>query len=357
LKLNSIELRNFRSYKKRHFDFDSRGNVILGANGSGKTNLLEAIAYTSIGKSIRYHSDLDLITKDQEFFAIDASYETDLHSILKIQLSYSPNRKLLKLNDQVSRQLSSLVSAVKVIYCAPDDIQLINGSPRIRRQYFDLAISQINPEYLSVLREYLHIVDQRNKLLKTEYIAAEKQSWDLRFAQALCELYPYRKKYLALLNTEYAVALKALAERTQDIAISYQPVLKDAFDLDQAALLDKIQNIEAKERYWQRCLIGAHLDDYSFCFKEESMRSYASQGQKRIAVIVLKLIQAKLIKDHTRIKPILLFDDVFAELDFSHSKSIYKLCSDSTQIFIASPKEDICQIWDQMPIIRLEEIS
>jgi DNA replication and repair protein RecF len=354
LKLNSIELRNFRSYKKRRFDFESQGNLIIGANGSGKTNLLEAIAYTSIGKSIRYHSDLDLITKDQDFFAIDASFETDLQSMLKIQLSYSPNRKLLKLNDQVSRQLSSLVSAVKVIYCAPDDMQLINGSPRIRRQYFDLAISQIHPEYLSALREYLHIVDQRNKLLKTEYHAAEKQSWDRRFAQALCELYPHRKKYLALLNIEFAAAFEALAERTQDIAVSYQPVLKDAFDLDQAALLDHIQAIEAKERHWQRCLIGAHLDDYGFYYGEDSMRAFASQGQKRIAVIVLKLIQAKLIKDHTRIKPVFLFDDVFAELDYSHSKSIYTLCSDSSQIFIASPKEDICQIWDQMPIIRLE---
>ncbi|MDI3503260.1 MAG: replication and repair protein RecF [Candidatus Cloacimonadota bacterium] len=357
MKLNSIELRNFRSYKERCFEFAPPGNLIIGDNGSGKTNLLEAIAYTSIGKSIRYHSDQDLITTEQDFFAIEAYYDTDLQSKLKIQLSYSPSHKLLKINDQISRQLSTLLQEVKVIYCAPDDIQLVNGSPRIRRQYFDLAISQIFPQYLTALREYLHLVEQRNRLLKTDFQPAEKNSWDQRFAAALAALYPYRQKYLSMLNSEFAESFRAISAGIKDISLTYQPVLKNAFEQSQTAILNSIRAIENKEVLWQRSLIGAHLDDYSLEMEGRSMHSFASQGQKRIAVIVLKLIQAKLIQEYTAIKPVLLFDDVFAELDLEHSNRIRKLSFDAAQIFIASPKNDICGIWAELPIIRLGKLG
>lgn len=355
MKLHSIELHDFRSYEQRSFGFEPQGNLIIGPNGSGKTNLLEAIAYTSIGKSIRYHSDSDLTRQHSDGFVLNARYKTDLDSDLNVQLSFLGNRKILKINEVISRQLSDLVSRVKVIYLAPDDIQLINGSPRIRRQYFDFAISQLFPAYMALLRAYLHVVDQRNRLLKIAHDKSEKRSWDLRFIQALLALYPYRKQYLDLLNEELQSDFSRISEHTRQIKISYQPVLKDAFALDQDSLLAVVDSIASKELLWQRSLVGAHLDDYSFRISDSGMQSFASQGQKRIAVIIVKLIQANLVHETTGIRPILLFDDIFAELDAEHSQRIRALASDSCQIFVAAPKEDIAQIFSQMTIIRLGE--
>jgi DNA replication and repair protein RecF len=355
LKLHSIELRDFRSYEQQRFDFEPQGNLIIGPNGSGKTNLLEAIAYTSIGKSIRYHSDSDLLRQQADGFGLTARYQTDLNSDLAVQLSYQENRKILKINDVISKQLSDLVSRVKVIYLAPDDIGLINGSPRIRRQYFDFAISQLFPAYLALLRAYLHIVDQRNRLLKTEPGKSEKRSWDLRFIEALLSLYPYRKQYLELLNAELQGDFARISDNTRQISISYEPALKDAFALDQESLIAHLENIAPKELLWQRSLVGAHLDDYNFRISDSSMQSFASQGQKRIAVIILKLIQANLVKETTGIVPILLFDDIFAELDAQHSQRIRDLACGCGQIFVAAPKEDIAEIFSPMTAIRLGE--
>lgn len=355
MKLKSIELRNFRSYTERSFDFDPMGNLVIGPNGSGKTNLLEAIAYTSIGKSIRYHSDQELVQLDQDYFNLTARYDTDLGSGLKVQLAYDSKRKMLKINDDVMRQLSELFSRVKVIYCAPDDIQLINGSPRIRRQYFDMAISQIFPAYLGILREYLHVVDQRNRLLKTEFQKDEKRVWDRRYVQALSALYPYRDRYLKLLNSKLEESFSGISADFADVRVRYLPVIRQAFGLDESAITAHLESLEAKEKLWQRCLCGAHLDDYSFELDANGMRAFASQGQKRIAVIILKLIQASLVESQTGIQPILLYDDIFAELDLKHSQRIRDLSSERYQIFIASPKMDICRIWDDMVPIRLGE--
>lgn len=355
MKINSIELRNFRSYQNREFSFEARGNLIIGANGSGKTNLLEAIAYSSIGKSIRYHKDEELMAYAQDFFAVEAAYTQDTGNDFSVQLSFSGSRKNLKLDGVLSRQLSSLVSMVKVVYSAPEDIQLVNGSPRLRRQYFDIAISQLFPEYLSVLRSYLHIVDQRNALLKQDFTSAQKSGWDHRFAIALCEVYAFRKRYLQLLNNAIGESYANISDSFLELKVEYRPLLKDAFAMDAEQVLAAIEELRQREKTWQRTLLGSHLDDYSFRFGEHSLRAFGSGGQKRMAVIILKLVQAAMICEHTRIHPILLFDDIFAELDQTHSQRIAELCSNRFQSIIASPKADIQEIFQAYQTIYLGE--
>jgi DNA replication and repair protein RecF len=353
LNLKCIELNNFRSYLQKKFQFETCGCVLHGPNGSGKTNLLEAIAYTSIGKSIRYQSEVELVLSGRDFFSLNAAYETDLGIDLAVQLSFAGQRKLLKVNDQTSRQLSILFSLVKVIYCAPEDMLLVNSAPRLRRQYFDLAISQLWPDYLSVLRAYLHVVEQRNNLLKRDFSPAEKSSWDSSFAQKMLEVQSYRHRYLKLLNSQFAAIYHDCDESVHDLEVDYRMAGREHEPTRVEPLLRYIKDIEPRERVMQRCLLGAHLDDYHFRQNNRSLRAYASQGQKRLTVILLKLIQARLIEKETGILPILLYDDILAELDSRYSSRIKDLTDSRFQVFIASPNPDIAAIWDHLPVIEM----
>lgn len=352
MELNKIRLYNFRSYSDVEFEFARDANLILGPNGSGKTNLMEAIAYTSIGKSVRYHLDNDLLRNGEESFAVDAVYSDEESIPLRIQLSYQERKKLLKINSKIAGRLSELFSLVKVIYSAPEDILLINGGPSLRRQYFDLAIAQLFPDYLEKLRNYLQAVDQRNKLLKTEFDPQEKRAWDKRFIATLLELYPYREKYLNLVNDVLKKSLEKEGS-SPDFTLSYDPVQKEAFGRDEQGWESSLKSVQSSEIKWQRSMIGAHLDDYLFEMQSNNMRSFASQGQKRMAVIRLKAAQAQLIETHTGIKPILLFDDIFAELDERHSHQVRSLIDPNHQIFIASPNKDIEKIFNGAKVISL----
>jgi len=351
--LTGISLENFRSYSLHRFPFEPKGSLIIGPNGSGKTNLLEAIAYTGIGKSVRFHKDEELLRISSPFFKIKADFQTDADEPLELSLSFGGGKKLLKLDEIPVRQLSRLFDLIKVIYCAPEDLQLINGSPRFRRQYFDLATAQLHPTYIPVLREYLRLVEQRNALLKTRFDPTEKKTWDIRFVEAWHQVLTYRKRYLEMVNSSFANDFAKAFSLSRKLKLSYTPAMKCKPEVTPEELLSGLKDLEPRETQWQRSLAGAHLDDYEFLMGDRQMKCYASQGQKRVAVIILKLVQARLIEQVTRIKPIMLFDDILAELDTRHSRNI-KDCIDSRyQVFIASPRDEVKQIWNTYPEIWL----
>ena len=350
--LQDLSLRNFRNYTQRELKLQEKGNLIIGPNGCGKTNLLEAIAYCGIGKSVRFHHDDELLCYTADSFQIQAGFRMDNALGLSVKIGFSDGKKMLRMDDRPIRQLSSLISTVKVVYCAPEDLLLINGSPRFRRQYFDLAISQLYPDYIPVLRDYLHIVDQRNSLFKTQFHPGEKASWDLRFIERLRDVLAYRYRYLEQVNSAFDAKYAYISEKAQQIRISYRPAVHIASDADIEAIQKILASLEPREMRLQRTMMGAHLDDYEFSLASRDLRTYGSQGQKRVAVIVLKLIQTTLVEDVTGIRPILLFDDIFAELDVNHSMRVRELTDNRYQVFIASPKQDIVDVWNGMPLLE-----
>lgn len=353
--LKQLFLVHFRNYENARFDLHPAGNLIIAPNGYGKTNLLEAIAYCGIGKSVHFHRDEFLCEQGYDFFSIKGLFQTDNELGLEIQISWQKGKKLLKINGNPVRQLSRIYEGVKVIYSAPEDMNLIDGSPRFRRQYFDLALSQIYPEYIGLLRNYLHIVEQRNNLLKKEYTYAEKHSWDLHFCEFLFPVLQYRQKYLNLVNQALKEQYPHISEQVKDISIEYKVNGIEDYPNSIDKLIRILEELEKREKNYQRTLVGPHLDDYEFLLNQNNLKSYGSQGQKRITVIILKLIQASLIENLTSIKPIMLFDDVFAELDQLHTHRIKEFLDFHYQIFIASPNEQITSEWNELTRLSLAE--
>lgn len=351
--LKQIVLANFRNYESASFSLQPAGNLIIAPNGRGKTNLLEAVAYCGLGKSVRFHRDFELLREGAQFFSVKGDFRQDNGLDLRIQISWQDGKKLLKINNLPVRQLSSVYECVKVIYSAPEDMDLVGGSPRFRRQYFDLAISQLYPPYIAVLRNYLHVVEQRNNLLKRPFQTQEKDSWDRRFAELLLEVADYRKRYLELLNGSFREQYPEISDQVKDIRLRYLTQQHDPYPVGAEEILRLVADWSEREKRYQRTLLGPHLDDYSFRLAGHSLKTFGSQGQKRIAVIILKLVQASLIEKLTGIKPILLFDDVFAELDASHTHRISEFVDYRYQVFIASPREAVCGEWKDLERLDL----
>lgn len=352
--LKQLSLANFRNYERASFSLQPAGNLVIAPNGQGKTNLLESIAYCGLGKSVRFHRDDELKRENTDYFSVRGDFEDESGLDLKVQISWQQGRKLLKINDNPVKQLSRIFENVKVIYAAPEDLNLVGGYPRFRRQYFDLAISQIYPSYISTLREYLHVVEQRNNLFKSPYAPEVKLAWDSKFCALLLEVLDFRKRYLELINRAFAEQYRAISDQVRDIKVAYLPYHHEPYPASSDRLLETLAGLEEREKRYQRSLAGAHIDDYEFHLQGHNLKTFGSQGQKRITVIILKLIQATLIQELTGIRPILLFDDVFAELDIKHAQSIAEYVDYRYQIFIASPREDIAREWPGLQRLELE---
>ncbi len=313
------------------------------------------MAYCGLGKSIRFHSDQEMLRFTSDRFYISADFMLETGLSLEVSFSYQDGVKQLSLDGEPVRQLSRVLEAVKIIYCAPEDINIITGSPRFRRQYFDLSISQVYPKYLPALRNYLHVIKQRNSLLKNGYNQAQKTAWDKRFSSAYMELLEYRISYLKGLNTQLASTYLNISESINSLEVLYEPIMRHVSpgEITEELVMEWLKQNESREKHYERTLMGAHLDDYRFLLNGYDLKLYGSGGQKRIVVVILKLIQANLIQDNTAIRPIFLFDDIFAELDLIHMKRIQELINNENQVFITSPKKDLGLLWPMLPSVNL----
>lgn len=365
MRLDKICLRQFRSYAAGEFVFAPEGAIVLGANGSGKTNLFEAIAYCSLGKSIRYQTDEQLLRFHTKEFFLRAEFQLS-SAKCQVQVNYSSGKKNISINQIPVKQLSRIYEYVKAIYCSPDDVHLINGSPRQRRQYFDMAIAQLDPQYIQWLRIFLHITDQRNALLKDPANQSQKRQWDEQFISSALPVVTQRLSYIRRLNAKISEMYSAIVSETQSLQIIYKPSLdlspsavtgNSAGEPEMQDSLAILKKIEQREWQYQRSMLGPHLDDYEILMDGRLVKDIGSQGQKRTITLLLKIAQLELIKDTVGEYPILLLDDIFAELDERHTREFMHILKNHEQVFIASPKPISSTDWHGMPVINLEQIG
>jgi len=333
LYIKDIHLRNFKNYEDNYFNFSSQGNLIIGKNGIGKTNLLEALSFFTLGKSILNNHDSQLIKFGRESFFLKSEYAfTETKYKLKpstFTVYYDKmKKKIIHVNNKPLQKLSDIYQYVQVVYSSPDDIYHIFSLPNKRRYFTDSAISKIYPYYLNIIRRFKETLNQRNSLLKRVFLPEEKEVWDISICREVEKVTEQRLKFFKMYNTYFQEAYKSISPLSEIVSITLK-----LNDISMKILKEN----EQKEIKYQTSLFGSHLDDFYISLNGKNALFFASQGQKRCIVIALKIALANIIKDIDKVNPIMIFDDTLAELDENRSSSLLLHLTKEHQVFIATP--------------------
>ena len=337
--IDKITLKNFRNHSSLSFDFYDHLNVLTGDNAVGKTNVVEAIYYLSLGKSFRTEKDVELIKRNEEYAQIDANIsEGELKK--KIKIIITKNGRVVMINGKTIAKLSELSKCVNVILFQPKDVMLFNGPPKDRRNFLDISISKKYNLYLDHISRYDKILKERNELLKSEKI--DRTLLDIQtelLVKISGSIISYRLNYVKDINDILNKITRALTGDNRKFELHYNPYVRyDADFLDNAR--NAFKRAEDNDFKHKQTSIGTHREDISISLNGRDIATYGSQGENRIAALALKLSPYFLIEDKDK-KPIIVLDDVMSELDPKNQTRLIKFLRKFNQVFITGTKLDI----------------
>lgn len=326
---------NFKNYEELNVEFSPEINCLVGENGSGKTNLLDAIHYLTMSKSAFGSVDVQHIRHGELYFTIQGNFQMEDKEENVLCGVQNGQKKVLKLNKVAYEKISDHIGRFPTVLIAPNDSELINEGSEERRKYFDSVLSQIDHPYLSDLILYNHILQQRNSLLKqfAERKFMDKEllaAYDAGIIQTGRKIYLRRKHFAEefepLLEENYLF----ISDQKESISVSYSS------DFAQKDFENNFRESFQKDVDLQRTTLGAHKDDYLFKINTYPLKKYGSQGQQKSFLIALKLALFQLIDSKKNKKPILLLDDIFDKLDEKRMNKLIQLIASHTfgQVFI-----------------------
>lgn len=342
--LEKISLLNFKNYEVLDLQCSGQINCFVGENGSGKTNLLDAIYYLSLTKSAFSSTEAQNIRHGNTFFLIKGLIHKEEHDYL-VQFSVqNGQRKIAKNNGANYDRISEHIGLFPVVLITPDDTDIIRGGSEIRRKFFDGLISQIDGEYLDNLLSYNHVLKQRNSLLKQ---FAENNSYDSDLLDSYSDqlldfgakIYAYRKAFVSSFFPTFIAHYNNISGQKETVKIHYQS------DFASASYRKEFYQTYQKDLALQRTTKGIHKDDFDFEINEFPVKKYGSQGQQKSFVIALKLAQFDVIKNEKGIKPILLLDDIFDKLDDLRIAKLVEMVAQHSfgQLFVTDARPERTQ--------------
>lgn len=348
MRLKRLTLTNFRNYSRLEIGFDRPFIVLQGDNAQGKSNLLEAIYMLATSKSPRTNSDRDLLNwfaehDLQPYARIDADIErgerTERIEITILKANGGANgvavRKQIRING-VNRRALDLLGHVNVVLFLPQDVELVDGSPSVRRRYLDILLCQINPRYCRLLSEYTRAVVQRSHLLRRLHERpgdpTQLAYWDEMLITRGAEVIAWRRRTILALDQLAGAIHRELTNGNERLQLRYQPslpvpetaqpplapepaTLQDEVAQLQAAFAERLARLRPAELHQGACLAGPHRDDLRFLVNGRDLQTYGSRGQQRTAALSLKMAETRLMHAETGEHPVLLLDDVLSELD------------------------------------------
>lgn len=320
MKIESLSLKNFRNYKDESLALAPETNILVGANGQGKTNILEGIYYLINGKSYRVQRETELILWGESFFELRGCFQRQARTI-EISSHYENRRKNVAVNRVPIHKLSEYIGTINVVSFSPDDLTMVKGGPIERRKFLDRHIAQIRPGYVAILNQYNKVLQQKAALLKAPLAEREKiiqlKLWNSQLIDFGERIISARFHLVEELQQKAKKIYADISSNSEELGMFYTSLGKN--DLEKACqafpLLLEEKMKEEIER--QSIQVGPHRDDLSLILKGKAARLYASQGQQRTIILSLKLSQVELIRQDKAEYPLLLLDDVLSELDKS----------------------------------------
>ena len=331
--LKTLRVQNFRTHSDFILEIGEKSTLISGANGSGKTSLLEAIYFALQGTSFR-SSDKEILRNDgSSWFRIDLKDSKDSLRTIIFNDAIQKSKKQFLVDGNKKARLSANLR-IPVVLFEPDDLQLLSGSPTRRRNFLDYFLSQIFPSFQLALARYNKALKQRNNLLKRDNVSKDELfPWNLMLAEYGAEIISKRQDFLKLLNSKIEEVYFEISGVKDEIEIDYlgEKVSKNEI----LAILS--ENIE-RDKILGYTNFGPHKHDIQFIFNKKPAQNVASRGENRSLVLALKFIETDILADLTSKRPIVLLDDVFSELDDDRQKLLTKHFS-KYQTIITSTNE------------------
>ena len=313
MKIDSIEVGNFRNYQNAKLEFHEHTNILYGDNAQGKTNILESIFVCGTSKSHKGSSDKELIRIGEEEAHIRMFMRKN-NIPHKIDMHFRKNKgKGIAIDGIPIKKSSELLGFINIIFFSPEDLRIVKNGPSERRKFINLELSQLDSFYLHDLGEYNKALAQRNKLLKQiVYKPSLKDTlsiWDMQLLDYGSKIILRRKKFIDNLAELVAQINSKLTGGREYTKVVYEPNTEiDDFEKN-------LTDAREKDMHFCNTSIGPHRDDLSFINNDVDIRKYGSQGQQRTCALSLKLAEIELVKNVINDTPILLLDDVLSELD------------------------------------------
>ena len=311
MRIKSLKIENFRNIKDIQIFPSDEMNVIYGENAQGKTNIIEAIWLFTGAKSFRGAKDEELKRFSCEKARLKIEFEAEkIEKSAQIEIN---DKRIACLNEKPLKSVSHLAGKFNAIIFSPTDLRLLSDGPKVRRKFLDMAICQLYPTYIEILRGYTKAVTQRNKILKdfknNSSVLPLLDVFEKEIALSGEKIIKYRLRYIEILKEFIPEIYKGISNGQENLEIEYISSNKSE------NLLTDLKNSRKEDMFTYKTSVGPHRDDLEFKINGISAKNFGSQGQKRSVALSLKLAEAEILKKTTGEYPICLLDDIMSELD------------------------------------------
>ena len=336
--ISKLKINNFRNYNNEEIQLDQNINIFYGENAQGKTNIIEAIFLSSMGKSFRAKKDNEMIKLNEQNALIEIEYnKKDRDGKIKIEIG---NKKNIYLNGIKLKKLSELLGTINTVIFTPDDINILKGGPQNRRRFLDIMISQLRPNYMYNLNLYLKTLEQRNKYLRQIREEHKDENlldiWDEKLVEYGINIFKYRKEFIEKIKNNIKKLHNEITENKEDIEINY---ITECTEKEKYLnLLKERRKLDIIKGYTTK---GIHRDDFIIFINNKQLDIYGSQGQHRTAILSLNLSELNIIKEEIGENPILLLDDFMSELDEKRRKHLLEKINDTQVIITCTEKIEL----------------
>jgi DNA replication and repair protein RecF len=341
--LQSIAVRDFRNLARADLGFPAEGLVIIGENGQGKTNLLEAIYYLELFRSVRGARDQDLVRFGAPGFHIAATIETDGPHEISVGFDRATRRKRVRVDGGDPDRLSDAIGSLPAVMFAPGDVELVAGAPSARRRYLDILLALSSRRYLTALQRYRVALGHRNAALRDVARFGRQDDrivvWEVPLAEHGAVLWKARLEWIERSAERFATLCAAIGESAA-VSMRYASAVTPGDDLA-AALATALSERRASDVRRALTHAGPHRDDLILTIAGRELRTFGSAGQHRTAAIALRMVEAETLSDRRGGRPLMLLDDPFAELDLRRAGRIVDLLAQEGlgQTILAVPRE------------------